>query len=946
MQEPDGRHFLTFPTVRGQFYTVEQSQDGAVFAPAPGGFYYGTGEELRYCFLHGQPPPPPPQPPGGTPPPNWGNLQAKPSRFVSADLYFSAAGGGTTSVNRNDAAATPDHWRKLLEGTFPPAPAGQSRLLGFSVEDPDARYDFLLNLLHVPAEQFPGDLSDPPVLPRHLREAQLLEENLPRIVGELTRPAGTSASQALSSPKRLLRVRRQQIDTNGNGLFDDFELVHGFSAFAAEGQSGYAAPSADPDHDGLTNTEEQSLGTSPQNSDTDFDGSPDGEEAREGTDPKSNQSFPPRLVMVTNGLMYDFYGVCQEATFAGYGSLDAWGSWAGAGTTWLPLAAPLAYTGLSSLLETEITLPAAPPAGAERVTADCSDLIAYGRASTSLLNGIHPYTSANLQHLAIWLQIAPVPAAPITRTFLRITERATSAAPEPTVSAEAVTATFPTDAPSTHSNRIDLLPAISADGPEDDYWEQVSVRLLPIEFKKLWETKNKANQIVVKAKRDDPKDDKQTADADGNLYGTPRYLLYVTADPTDSKYHVSLDCDLGGMRDQFVCAAYSGGSKISGTDKAFPAAADQPADMLIPATGSAQSGQDFVIKLAFDTNKNGLIDGSETTIDLTAAKSETGSPAPPMVRGFSVAAVNAAKATIEGQANGSGFTGWKPNFLGAWFVPNAQALEKLFYDGATGGMVQDYQPTTTLGAASLNAFGPPGDFNEWLTHHAGSNFNADGVTTVQHYKWNDQTRISNLIANSSPLSLLKSNSTITAQMTTVTDATVENFKQSSVPVGQSQTFPSGTAGYELQPVLAGLGAPHSSPAWVPKQTLLVGDQDGYAGAIPDDAFGTVGRSRFINGEYRFIVKKEARTQTISHMVAPDWWEYEYVPYTAVVVYLRVSGSSLDLYDFNHNSPGLSVPAAITQLSYGNGGYGRTNGVIFRATVDILKDYEVKEIRLP
>jgi hypothetical protein len=54
----------------------------------------------------------------------------------------------------------------------------------------------------------------------------------------------------------------------------------------------------------------------------------------------------------------------------------------------------------------------------------------------------------------------------------------------------------------------------------------------------------------------------------------------------------------------------------------------------------------------------------------------------------------------------------------------------------------------------------------------------------------------------------------------------------------------------------------------------------------------------------------------------------------------------DLYDFNHNSGGLSIPAAITQLSYGNGGYGRTNGIIFRATVDILKDYEVKEIRLP
>ena len=471
---------------------------------------------------------------------------------------------------------------------------------------------------------------------------------------------------------------------------------------------------------------------------------------------------------------------------------------------------------------------------------------------------------------------------------------------------------------------------------------RIELDLLPVEFKKLWETKNKANQIVVKAKRDDPKDDKQTADPDGNLYGTPRYLLYVTADPTDSKYHVSLDCELGGMRDQFVCAAYDGSTKVSDTDKAFPAAADQPAELLIPATGSSQRGQDFVIKVAFDANKNGLIDASEPLIDLTAAKSETGSPAPPMIRGFSMGAVDAAKTTIHGQATGSGFTGWKPNFLGEWFVPNAQALERLFYDGAIGGMVQDYQPTTTLGPANLNAFGPPGDFNEWLTHHAGSNFNADGVTTVQHYYWNPSKRISNLIATSSPLSLLKSNSTITSQITSVTDATVENFKQPSVPVGQTQTFPSGAAGYDLQPVLAGLGAPHSSPAWVPKQTLLVGDQDGYAGAIPDDAFGTVGRSRFINGEYRFIVKKEPR---VEHFSTGDPGGYD-IPYTAVVVYLRVSGSSQDLYDFNHNGGGLSIPAAITQLSYGNGGYGRTNGVIFRATVDILKDYEVKEIRLP
>ena len=108
-----------------------------------------------------------------------------------------------------------------------------------------------------------------------------------------------------------------------------------------------------------------------------------------------------------------------------------------------------------------------------------------------------------------------------------------------------------------------------------------NVILLPVEFKKMWETPNMANQIVVKAKRDDPKNNDQTPDSDGNTYGTPRYLLYVTADPSDAKYHVSVDVQIG-MRDQFVCAAYKSGTKVNGTDKPLPAAADQPADLLVP----------------------------------------------------------------------------------------------------------------------------------------------------------------------------------------------------------------------------------------------------------------------------------------------------------------------------------------------------------------------------
>ena len=177
-----------------------------------------------------------------------------------------------------------------------------------------------------------------------------------------------------------------------------------------------------------------------------------------------------------------------------------------------------------------------------------------------------------------------------------------------------------------------------------------------------------------------------------------------------------------------------------------------------------------------------------------------------------------------------------------------------------------------------------------------------------------------------------------------TAAAVEAFKQSTVSVGQTQIFPASVNGHDLQPVLASLGKPHWSPSWVPAQTLLIGDQSGSAGTgkPPDDANSTVGRSRFINGTYWFVLKKENRVRYVSAGIGG----VSPVPYTAVVVYLRVGGTSQDLYDFNHNAGGLSVPAAITQLSYGNGSYGRTHGIIYRTTVDILKDYEMKEVRVP
>jgi hypothetical protein len=492
-----------------------------------------------------------------------------------------------------------------------------------------------------------------------------------------------------------------------------------------------------------------------------------------------------------------------------------------------------------------------------------------------------------------------------------------------------------------HKLKIQLIPKKS--GREPGLIAQSD--LLPMEFLGMWETKNKANQIVMKARRDDPTSSNQGSDLQGNLYGTPRNILYVAADPSDGECHVSLNIT-SALRNQFICAAYKSGNKINGTDKSFPADPEKPANIRIPATGNGQSGDDYSIKVAFDANGNRLLDITEKVIELDVLKGADGTPSlVPMVRGFSLQSIAAAKSTINGQAfslfwNG----GWIPNVpndVAPLIVPNAIQLLRLFYTGDYDRMEDEYEPSDVLPDATLNALGSAGDFSEWLSHNVGSKF-IDGVTNaIKHYNWNANSPISKLIAGSAPLTELKELSSIVSQMENDTTDTVEAYKQIGIAVGQSQVFPN-PDGHDLQAELVKLGVPHWSPPWVSKQTLVIGREEDYFIKIPDEANKTVGRSRFVNGKYWFVVKKENRTEYLPGPMTPS----QEVHYTAVVVYLRIRGTSQDLYDFNHNCGGFGVPAAITQLSYGNGTYGRFHGIIYRTSVGILTDYQMKVIRLP
>jgi hypothetical protein len=410
--------------------------------------------------------------------------------------------------------------------------------------------------------------------------------------------------------------------------------------------------------------------------------------------------------------------------------------------------------------------------------------------------------------------------------------------------------------------------------------ESKSITVIKVEFKELWETANRVNQVYNPTPKDDPPP-------------TLANKIYIVESP-DSLYHVTLDVDdqPASMRSKLMYAVFVDGAKISGSDGFYPATG--PANIIFDHPSlSAAVEKDFELRVGYNLNGNSVLDSTEemplfvkntfgTVIGSPIARGTT-SPRYPFAMGVVDAAV-----------------------LNTATLKHASRLLQIFRDCATTGLPTDKAPTATI-PVTFNCYSDP--WAVWLTHNAGALFNSFGTASIQQYVWGSSTSLADLVC--------KSHQMITAGESFYysTVLTVANSFFATNPVGTTATFPLDGTAYNI---------PHTdeSLSWVTNYlagVTVTFDEPFQLNLGFDDVFGTIGRGRVLSHTARYTVKKRSD-------IFDNYLEVTLVNYAGVVE---------DLYDFNRDGGVPGEEAAIIQLGHGNGGYGsgRTSGVIYKDRIE-------------
>ena len=260
-------------TIPGYLYSVEESSDLATWTLVPNSYFYGNGTQLK-CFICDGPPPPAEAAPtngNGTGTGGW-SWQI---HHFSLTLRMQEGGASSSYFLQRESAdpESPNAWQTNLTEPLPAQVMGTRNFSMLEWADPTTHLVYWVDV-HVTTSTDPppsADAAHPPIA----ADLAIYQHIKPQLLARLLTPDDPNSPSNTPSNSKFARVRRAPIDSNGNGIFDAWELANGYAPFALPGQFAYFAPDqADSDNDGFTDAEELSAGKDPhdKNGTTGMDG--------------------------------------------------------------------------------------------------------------------------------------------------------------------------------------------------------------------------------------------------------------------------------------------------------------------------------------------------------------------------------------------------------------------------------------------------------------------------------------------------------------------------------------------------------------------------------------------------------------------------------------------------------------------------------------------------
>ena len=483
-----------------------------------------------------------------------------------------------------------------------------------------------------------------------------------------------------------------------------------------------------------------------------------------------------------------------------------------------------------------------------------------------------------------------------------------------------------------------------------DVFDTAIVRPVKVSLQLLWETRNKANQILNPTPKDDDTGNLAVLEKEGDCsYAAPRNNLYVVANPSNDTFDITahLNVSPASLADNVVCKAFSNATEIEGSDTELNS--EFKAIMEIPSPTTAETVS-YSIRAGIEMDGESGISHDET-VGLEVYRTTNDIPRYAVLRGISGAKYQWHEDELNGKLHVLGQN--IPSFPCA----NARSFLALFMsNGDYQTVASSFRPTSS-GVVSLSAFETGVGFSEWLTHNSGADFTEDGIADIQEFEWEDYSEVAQFFAQRIPLApktRIAIDGGNTFYVATETGSQLLDFynaelRQTAEELlanannGESLTLPATNGWYELPlvsaPNLFKSLSPTNTPTWVTPSTQVIGQDDGHGGygalftsLITNgsnfdeyDAFGTVGRGRIINPRFRFTISK------VEHI-----WP---IPDEIKVTAIHFSCIIEDLYDFNYEDGDLPKHAAALQIGrFKDCPPSRRKGSVFRHKIHINTVY--------